>query len=669
MSSIRDKLRRLHRPRPTEAPRPADRAGAVGDDATGSDAGDDPSRAAHGADLASSSTRPPPAAEPARPAGPETPVRGDRGRAASLRSRLARFDGLADPGEARAPRTADEALFGDDPIVDDGLEAEPPSRDDRRGPARAPGRPMSPSRDEHGPPADSRPRTASRPRAESRPRTESRTESRAEPQTPHDRPARGRRRDGRLAPELFSRKRFEAWRERRVEGTLTMVPADAEARRADAPPPTGPMPSDRAHHDRAEAPPTPRSPVPSTALVPVETRSIDVPAAACTHLSEVTRGRFHRAAGGGTCWVARDRVPLASRYGDVALADALAVDAEHVVRASGDLSLGRFDVRDAVFFDLETSGLSAAKGAVAWIVGFAWIHGDDVVVEQIALHDPAEERATLDAALARIRAAGTLVSFNGASFDARFLRHRLRHHGMPDAPLDRPHLDLLPTARRVWTEGVTNHRLATLDAEILGRPRGHDIPGSEAPRRWSNYLRDGDVRPLVPLFEHNRLDLVGLVALLVAACTGRPPVTHEAASPRVTSAPPPPGRPAAAAWATAQLRLAEGDDTSAEPALREALAAGLGGGDRRRALADLAALRERAGDAIDAVHFWQQLVDDGAPDATPHIQLARIWRDGLDRPDRALDHLRRAAALAPWDERLSARVIRVEREVERRGRN
>jgi hypothetical protein len=120
---------------------------------------------------------------------------------------------------------------------------------------------------------------------------------------------------------------------------------------------------------------------------------------------------------------------------------------------------------------------------------------------------------------------------------------------------------------------------------------------------------------------------------------------------------------ASTSWASAQLWLAEGDDAAAEPDIRAALAAGLAGGDRRRALADLATLRERAGDSIDAVRFWQQLVDDGALDATPHIQLARIWRDGLARPDRALDHLRRAAALAPWDERLVARIRKLEREV------
>ena len=39
-----------------------------------------------------------------------------------------------------------------------------------------------------------------------------------------------------------------------------------------------------------------------------------------------------------------------------------------------------------------------------------------------------------------------------------------------------------------------------------------DVPGFEIPARYFQFLRTGDPRPLEPVLEHNRLDLVSLAA-------------------------------------------------------------------------------------------------------------------------------------------------------------
>lgn len=49
----------------------------------------------------------------------------------------------------------------------------------------------------------------------------------------------------------------------------------------------------------------------------------------------------------------------------------------------------------------------------------------------------------------------------------------------PDC-LDLPHIDLLHIARRVWKMRLKRCTLSHLEEAVLGTPRLHDLPGSEA---------------------------------------------------------------------------------------------------------------------------------------------------------------------------------------------
>jgi len=57
-------------------------------------------------------------------------------------------------------------------------------------------------------------------------------------------------------------------------------------------------------------------------------------------------------------------------------------------------------------------------------------------------------------------------------------------------------------------------RLATIERQVLGVVREDDLPGSEAPRAWLDYLRGGSARNLRRVGEHNAQDLRSLAALL-----------------------------------------------------------------------------------------------------------------------------------------------------------
>src|SRR5213075_2262794 len=60
-------------------------------------------------------------------------------------------------------------------------------------------------------------------------------------------------------------------------------------------------------------------------------------------------------------------------------------------------------------------------------------------------------------------------------------------------------------------------RLGTLERVLCDVTRVGDVPGMEIPSRYFRFLRSGDARPLEPVLEHNRLDLISLAAVAAHA--------------------------------------------------------------------------------------------------------------------------------------------------------
>jgi uncharacterized protein YprB with RNaseH-like and TPR domain len=165
-----------------------------------------------------------------------------------------------------------------------------------------------------------------------------------------------------------------------------------------------------------------------------------------------------------------------------------------------------------VFLDVETTGLNAGAGTLVFLVGVAWFAGDVLVVEQFLLHDPSVERALLSKLAERLQQFAVVVTFNGKRFDVPLLTGRYDLHRLAD-PLPSDHVDLLHPARRVWSRRLGQSTLAALETRVLGLVRESDIVGSDVPRRYFDFLRDGRIDLLTPVLEHNRLDLRAMAAL------------------------------------------------------------------------------------------------------------------------------------------------------------
>ncbi|MGE3880217.1 MAG: ribonuclease H-like domain-containing protein [Planctomycetota bacterium] len=214
----------------------------------------------------------------------------------------------------------------------------------------------------------------------------------------------------------------------------------------------------------------------------------------------------------GTFWLRRERYGLDHRHGRHALAALLDLDSVLIPPASE--SATRLDVRTCSFLDTETTGLSGGAGTTVFLCGVGFLEADAFVLEQVFLRSFADERAGLMHVVDRLAQRPVQVTFAGKSFDRHRLANRMTLHRLPHAMLDPRHLDLLHWARRTWRAELPDTRLRTLEERCLGILRDDDLPGSEAPRAWLDWLRDGS-GAVDRVMEHNRLDVLTLATLLV----------------------------------------------------------------------------------------------------------------------------------------------------------
>lgn len=231
-------------------------------------------------------------------------------------------------------------------------------------------------------------------------------------------------------------------------------------------------------------------------------------------LEEAVRGHEIEAPLGGRAYLAPTRLAeLDQRWATVEsnLSHALERPSSGL---SAHLRLLGFDSglapEEFLFLDLETTGLSSSP---LFLVGTLQWTDSGLEVRQYLARDYTEEAAVVSLFTEEAQSRQVLVSFNGKSFDLPYLRMRaatlrvpLRH---PEA-----HLDLLHVARRLWRGRLPDCRLQTLERHLCGRIREDDLPGSEIPQAYHDFVRTGDASLMAEILRHNLLDLATLAELL-----------------------------------------------------------------------------------------------------------------------------------------------------------
>src|SRR5262249_46220814 len=152
------------------------------------------------------------------------------------------------------------------------------------------------------------------------------------------------------------------------------------------------------------------------------------------------------------------------------------------------------------------------------MVGLAYFRGDRLLVRQFFMRHHAEEPAMLAALNQVLGRHEAVVTFNGKSFDVPLLLTRYTANRQHAAVPTEIHLDLLHPARRFCREQLESCTLGTLERAALGHSRTPDIPSWMIAELYCRYLRGGDARSMVAMFEHNLHDVLSLVALACRLC-------------------------------------------------------------------------------------------------------------------------------------------------------
>jgi uncharacterized protein YprB with RNaseH-like and TPR domain len=236
--------------------------------------------------------------------------------------------------------------------------------------------------------------------------------------------------------------------------------------------------------------------------------------AAHDNIADVLDGEWHERGGQRFLVVERTYVP-GYRHGSMVLADGLPPSDGIWPRLSllANGSCGS----QLLFVDLETTGIAGGAGTYAFLVGCGWFAGGTFRVRQYFLSSFTAERALLEAVGDLAAEAGTVVSYNGKSFDLPLIETRFVMNRLQSPFGEKPHVDMLHPARRMWRGPDAACRLSTLEESLCGYVREGDVAGFEIPARYFRYVHAGDARPLAAVFEHNRLDVLSLAMVTARA--------------------------------------------------------------------------------------------------------------------------------------------------------
>ncbi len=230
----------------------------------------------------------------------------------------------------------------------------------------------------------------------------------------------------------------------------------------------------------------------------------------------------------GSCFILEKRYPLDYVHGGNRLEDALDLSGSILgnlcsVRNSPcrDISSENHDLRieHLLFLDTETTGLSGGAGTVAFLVGIGFFCDDAFIIRQYFMRDYDEELPMLVEFNKALEDYSGLITFNGKSFDWNLLYSRFIFNRIKPALQEPIHIDLLFPSRTIWKLKLESCRLSSLEENVLGEGRTDDVSGALIPGIYFKYLDDRDASGIKKIVNHNSLDILSMVSLLIKICS------------------------------------------------------------------------------------------------------------------------------------------------------
>ena len=282
-----------------------------------------------------------------------------------------------------------------------------------------------------------------------------------------------------------------------------------------------------------------------------------------------------------------------------------------------------------LFLDTETTGLAGGSGTYAFLVGVAWWEDGGIEIEQFFLREYSEERALLFALQERIAEHPVLVTFNGKSFDWPLLETRYRMSRKISVPSPQAHLDFLHPARNLWRLRLGSVRLSELEQHVLGWDRGADLLSGMIPQIYFDYLRGGPPERLVPVLNHNQMDLRGLAALSARVLS----LLSDAETL---------GQDGLELFGVSRICEKRGEHKRARKLYEKSISSILPTETDRVARRSLARLAKREGDYDLACELWKDAAGNSRQGYDAFEQLAIYYEHKARDPERALEVVRQA---------------------------
>jgi hypothetical protein len=225
------------------------------------------------------------------------------------------------------------------------------------------------------------------------------------------------------------------------------------------------------------------------------------------------------------------------------------------------------------------------------------------------------------------------VSFKGKCFDVPLLITRYRLARMENRVADLPHIDLLHPTRTAFGKNWPDCRLQTAEQYLFRFYRDDDLPGYLIPQVWAGYVRYGETRGVQGIVEHNRLDLLSLIALATVLARVYAEPGHRYADP----------------LSIARAHRRSGSESVALLHLQEQMYA-----LSEQALLELAWLYARSSRWEEAVVIWERLAAQGVLQAIERLakyfeHTKRNYQAALTYSEALISHENEVAGEYYWD--------------------
>ncbi|MDY7032138.1 MAG: ribonuclease H-like domain-containing protein [Thermodesulfobacteriota bacterium] len=314
-------------------------------------------------------------------------------------------------------------------------------------------------------------------------------------------------------------------------------------------------------------------------------------------------------------------------------------------------------LRDAIFIDTETTGLSGGTGTYAFLVGAGVFSEKGFTTYQYFMRDFHEEPGLLNRVSSLVGDKSWIITFNGKAFDLNLLATRFTLNRLSCPFTHLVHWDLLSTSRCIFRPRLGSCTLANIEREVMGFERSGDIPGFEIPAIYHRFIRNGDSEPLAQVFYHNRLDILSMVTLATLLLQG---IHLEEFIPELTP------------WEFLGFGkvLADFDHIAACSIWQHGLS--IEGNEQIEYCLkkELSRTAKQAGDFQEAVRLWQEMLSLPLPDPYVHEELAKYLEHKEKDCHNAFTLVEEALTLFghvdTWRESLEYRRNRLRRKIKRR---